>query len=105
MKVVQGKGIRSQKKRDRSSRRKCYVPKGPRDWWTAGMKEEEEEVVSFQERLEVVAVSVKATTLATRNKSKSKVPQQIRKYGGGGGERQESCVEKCALEKARKASR
>ena len=87
MKVVQGKsgGFRSKKKKDISSRSKCYVPRVLVTGWTAGGK---------QERLEVVAASVKATTAATRNKSKSKVPQQIRKYGGGG-ERQESCVEKC----------
>ena len=64
MKVVQGKsgGFRSKKKKDTSSRNKCYVPRVLVLGWTAGGK---------QERLEVVAASVKATTAATRNKSKS----------------------------------
>ena len=95
MKLVQGEsgGFRSQKKKDRSSRSKCYVLVVLVTGWTAGRKEEE--VVSFQERLEVVAASVKTTTAATRNTSKCKVPHQIRKYGGSSGETQESCVDKC----------
>ena len=74
-------------------KKQVLCPKGSRAWVDCG-QEGEEEVVSIQERLEVAAASVKATTVATWNKSKAKVPSAIRKYGGGGA-MQEPCVETC----------